>query len=69
MTGSVRKTENHLDRTVLDWNVKHQNKQTVIVSVINVLVVMEGSSELLFACVKSTKLSQIYDWMNAKILF
>ena len=66
MAGLVRKTENHLDKTVLDWNVKHQNKQTVIVSVINVLVVMEGSSELLFACVKSNKLSQIYDWMNAK---
>ena len=50
MTGTVRKTENHLDITdFLDWNVQHQNKQTVIESVIKVLVVMEGSSELLFA--------------------
>ena len=50
----------------LDWNVKHKNKQTFFVSLIKVPVGMEGSSELLFACVKSNKLSRIYDWIYAK---
>ena len=47
----------------------HQNKQSFFVSVIKVPMGMEGSSELLFACVKSNLLSRIYDsfWMNAKI--
>ena len=63
MTGTVRKTENHLEMTdFLDWNVK-----LFYVSVIKVPVGMEGSSEILFTCVKSNKLSRIYDWMNAKI--
>ena len=63
MTGTVRKTENHLDMTdFLDWNVK-----LFYVSVIKVPVGMKGSSEILFTCVKSNKLSRIYDWMNAKI--
>ena len=62
MTSSIRKTENHLDMIdFLDWNVKHQNKQTFFVSVIKVLVGREGSSEFLFACMKSNKLSRIYD--------
>ena len=63
MTGTVRKTENHFDMTdFLDWNVK-----LFYVSVIKVPVGMEGSSEILFTCVKNYKLSRIYDWMNAKI--
>ena len=45
----------------------HQNKQTFFVSDTKVPVGMEGSSELVFACVKSNNLSPIYDWINARI--